>query len=345
MGTSQVNILKPPQPVGILPSTSKGGRDLGEIPTVTDRLKAASGILSACSLCGNRCGADRLAGDVTICEANQLAEVSHVVVHRGEEPPISGTRGCGNVFFQHCSLTCVFCQNWQISSLNEIQGNEYSPEGLAMEFLRLQEAGVHTLGLVGATSHLPTVVPALIKARLQGLNIPVVHNSGGYDTVEALKMLDGLVDIYLPDMKYGSDEMARVYSGITNYVAVNRAAVREMYRQVGDLVVDCEGIGQRGLIVRHLVLPKGLSDTVEVLQWLARDVSKSVAVSIMSQYNPAYQASTDMFPELNQRISKSDYQYYIAVAEELGFETIFTQDIDSAENYNPDFSLDVPFTL
>lgn len=273
-----------------------------------------------------------------------MAEVSHIVVHRGEEPPISGTRGCGNVFFQHCSLTCVFCQNWQISSLNEVSGNEYTPEALAMEFLKLQEAGVHTLGLVGATSHLPTVVPALIGARLQGLSIPVVYNSGGYDSLEALKMLDGLIDVYLPDMKYGSDEMARVYSGVTNYVAVNRAAVREMYHQVGDLVVDLEGIAKRGLIVRHLVLPKGLSDTVDVLQWLARNVSKSVAVSIMSQYNPAYQACTDLFPELNQFISKSDYEYYIAVAQELGFETIFTQDTDSAAHYNPDFSLDAPFS-
>lgn len=214
-----------------------------------------------------------------------------------------------------------------------------------MEMLKLQEAGVHTLGLVGATSHLPTVVPALVIARTQGLAIPVVHNTGGFDSAQALRMLDGLVDIYLPDMKYASNATARTYSGVDNYVEVNRAAVKEMYRQVGDLVVDRDGIARRGLLIRHLILPGGLSDTVEVLEWIARNLSTSVHLSLMSQYKPAFQAAEGLYPELNRPLTEQEYDFYLAVAEGLGFQHIFAQDLDSAETYNPDFSSSTPFIL
>jgi putative pyruvate formate lyase activating enzyme len=299
--------------------------------------------LHDCSLCGNRCHADRLSGEVSMCGAGPVAEVSHIVVHKGEEPPISGTRGCGNVFFHHCSLSCVYCQNWQISNADAVDPLRLTPEQLMAEMLRLQEAGVHTLGLVAPTSHLPTIVPALQAARTRGLSIPVVYNTSGYDTVEALRLLDGLVDIYLPDMKYGTNEVARVYSGVLDYVPVNQAAVLEMVRQVGGLVVGSDGIARRGVLIRHLVLPGGMADTVEVLTWIARHVPRDVPVSLMSQYKPAFQAAAGLFPELNRKLEPSEYAYYLAVAEELGVEQLFVQDLDSAELYNPDFSREQPF--
>ncbi len=297
-----------------------------------------------CTLCGNRCGADRHFGEEPICGALPEAEVAWVGVHHGEEPPISGTRGCGNIFFHHCNLACVFCQNWQISNADAVTPERYDADQLAWEMIRLQEAGVHSVGLVSATSHLPTVVPALMLAKSRGLRIPVVYNSGGYDTVAALRLLDGLVDIYLPDMKYASDEMARVYSGVTDYVSLNRSAVREMYRQVGELALDANGLALRGLLIRHLVLPEGISDTVDVLEWISKNISKTVHISIMSQYKPSFHACTDLFPELNKVITKKDYDFYVTLAEEFGLVNLFTQELESTEMYNPDFASSRPFS-
>lgn len=297
-----------------------------------------------CHLCGNDCGVNRNAGEVSICGADKLAEVSHVEVHMGEEPPVSGERGCGNIFFHHCSLSCVYCQNWQISNeVDEVAPLKMGPDSLAMEMVRLQEAGVQTLGLVAPTSHLPTVVPALMRARLSGLHLPVVYNTSGFETVGALRQLDGLVDVYLPDMKYGSDDAARVYSGVTGYVGTNRNAVTEMYRQVGELVVDTDGIARRGLIIRHLVLPGGAADTVDVLNWIATRLSRDVHVSLMSQYRPAYQVAKGLFPELNRPITEEEYKFHLAVAEELGFTNVFVQDMDSKDVLNPDFTSENPF--
>lgn len=300
--------------------------------------------IERCTLCGNRCGANRRSSEESICGALPEAEISWLGIHHGEEPPISGTRGCGNIFFHHCNLACVFCQNWQISNADAVTPDRYNAEQLSWEMLRLQESGVHSIGLVSATSHLPTVVPALVLAKTRGLRIPVVYNSSGYETVQALRLLDGLVDIYLPDMKYASDEMARVYSGVTDYVSLNRSAVREMYRQVGELVLDSQGIALRGMLIRHLVLPEGISDTVDVLEWISRNISKSVHVSIMSQYKPAYHACTELFPELNKKITPQDYEFYVSVAQEFGLKNLFTQEMESTEVYNPDFASTRPFT-
>lgn len=299
--------------------------------------------MRACRLCGNSCGIDRTAGEVSLCRAGLAAEVSHVEIHMGEEPPISGTRGCGNIFFHHCGLTCVYCQNWQLSNDPELVPVKLGSEALAMEMLRLQEAGVQTVGLVTPTSHLPTLVPALVRARLSGLHLPVVYNTSGFESVEALRQLDGLVDVYLPDMKYGSDDAAQVYSGVTGYVATNRAAVTEMHRQVGALVVDTDGIARRGLIIRHLVLPGGAADTVDVLSWVSLNLPRDVHVSLMSQYKPAYQVAGGLFPELNGPITAQEYSFHQAVAEELGLRNLFVQDLDSAELLNPDFSREQPF--
>ena len=307
------------------------------------RLKIVDEHLEECTLCGNRCGTDRQAGGISICGAGPRAEVSHVEIHHGEEPPISGTEGCGNIFFHNCSLSCVYCQNWQISIENEVEPRTYTASQLADEMLRLQETGVHTLGLVGPTSHIPTLVPALYRAKGMGLAIPVVYNSGGFDTVAALRLLDGLIDVYLPDMKYGTDEVAQVYSGVVDYVGTNRLAVEEMLRQVGPLSLDREGIARRGLLIRHLVLPGGMADTVDVLSWIARCMPREVPLSLMSQYAPKYQAAEGFFPEIERKLTQPEYDYYLAVAEELGITNIYSQDLESAAVYAPDFARERPF--
>ena len=307
----------------------------------SERLARLQEHAKACNLCGNRC-AVRRGTEASICGAEAKAEVARIVVHHGEEPPVSGVRGCGNFFFQHCGLACVFCQNWQISNTTEVEPQEIDVREMAAEMLRLRAAGVHAIGLVSATSHLPTVIPALMLVRDE-LSIPVVYNSGGYETVEALELLEGLIDVYLPDMKYASSEAAKVYSGVTDYVSVNRAAVLEMFRQAGGLELDGEGLARHGMIIRHLPLPGGASDTVEVLEWIARALPKSVHVSLMSQYHPAYQAAAGLFPELNRTLTPEEYDFYVDAARQLGLTNVYVQQLDSTGSYNPDFSKDEPF--
>lgn len=307
----------------------------------SERLARLKQHAKSCRLCGNSCEVERGA-EASICGADTAAEIARIVVHQGEEPPISGSRGCGNFFFQHCGLACVFCQNWQISNSNEVEPQQISAQEMAAEMLRLQGAGVHAIGLVSAASHLPTVVPALMLAK-EGLKIPVVYNSGGYETVEALDLLEGLVDVYLPDMKYASSEAAKVYSGVTDYVAVNRAAVLEMYRQVGELDLDEEGLARSGMIIRHLPLPGGASDTVDVLQWIARNLPISIHLSLMSQYVPAYQAAEGLFPELERTLTPDEYEFYVDAARQLGFTNVYIQQLESSDYYNPDFTRDEPF--
>lgn len=301
-------------------------------------------LLGACSLCGNRCGVDRTDEEAAgACGAGVRAEVSYFGAHHGEEPPLSGTRGCGNIFFGHCNLSCVFCQNWQISQDQQVTTQVLNPVELADMMLRLQDESVHTLGLVTPTPHLPTLVPALESARARGLEIPVVYNTSAYETVEALRVLDGLVDIYLPDLKYGTDKAARVYSGIPDYVAVSRAAVQEMHEQVGDLDIGGDGIAVTGLLVRHLVLPGDRADTTVVLDWLARTFGAELHLSLMAQYNPSHLAAQDFFPELSTPLTTAQYQFALDFALGLGLENVYTQDEESRTTGNPDFCTRDPF--
>ncbi len=308
----------------------------------SERLARLQQHAKSCRLCGNLCAVERGA-EASICGAEAVAEVARIVVHQGEEPPISGSRGCGNFFFQHCGLACVFCQNWQISNSKEVEPRKINAAEMAAEMLRLQAQGVHAIGLVSAASHLTTVIPALMLVRDE-LKIPVVYNSGGYETVAALELLEGLVDVYLPDMKYASSEAAKVYSGVTDYVAVNHAAVLEMFRQVGGLDLDPEGIARKGMLIRHLPLPGGASDTVEVLGWIARNLPKTVHLSLMSQYTPAYQAADGLFPELNRTLAPDEYEFYVDAARQLGLTNVYIQQLESSEYYNPDFSKQEPFS-
>ncbi|WP_322794177.1 radical SAM protein [Bellilinea sp.] len=278
------------------------------------RIDEAYAHLQACDVCPLRCGVNRLEGELGVCKTGVKAQVSSFGAHLGEEEPLRGWAGSGTIFFTRCNLRCVFCQNFEISQVG--RGREVEPEVLAEIMLRLQEAGCHNINLVSPTHVVPQIIAAVLIAVQAGLRLPLVYNSGGYDSLEMLALLDGIVDIYMPDMKYGDDDTARRYSKVPRYVEVNQAAVREMQRQVGDLQLDEQGIARRGLLVRHLVLPNQLAGTEKVLQFLAEEISKSVYLNLMDQYHPAYQAGN--YEELNRPITTQEYQQALAAARRWG---------------------------
>jgi len=279
------------------------------------RAAAARTHLHACDLCGRRCGVDRTgAPPFGFCRTGAKAVVASWGPHHGEEAPIRGTRGSGAVFFSWCNLACDFCQNYELSRLGE--GRETTPGALAGIFLALQEEGCHNVNLVSPSHVLPQVLEALRIAAGSGLRLPLVWNSGGYDLPEALALLDGVVDVYMPDMKYGDAPTALSLSHVPDYPAVNRAAVREMHRQVGDLVVGAGGVAERGLLVRHLVLPGGLAGSEEVFRFLAEEVSPGTYLNVMGQYHPAYGAR--FHPPLDRLPSPEEIAAARGLAARLG---------------------------
>ena len=279
------------------------------------RIERAYAMLSQCRLCPRECGVDRLRGERGFCRAGAEPIVASWNVHPWEEPPISGTRGSGTIFFSGCTGRCLFCQNYPISQLGV--GNTVSVQQLAEMMLELQDRGCHNINLVTPTHFVPQILAALELAIEGGLRLPLVYNTSGYERVETLQLLDGVVDIYLPDAKYADDETARRLSGFVRYVEANRAALREMFRQVGDeLVLDGEGIARRGLIVRHLVLPEGLAGTPKVLRWIAENLSPHVHVSLMDQYFPAHKAVGH--PVLGRKITAEEYAEALRAFEEAG---------------------------
>lgn len=297
--------------------------------------------LLSCDLCPRCCGADRARGQVGVCRTGDDLPVAHVGLHFGEEPPISGTKGSGTIFFAHCNLRCVYCQNFQISQrAEELPIRHLTPVELADEMLALQARGAHNVNLVSPTHVAAGVAEALTIARERGLRIPVVYNSNGYDAVETLQGLEGLVDIYLPDIKYSDDAVAKAYSGVDGYVEANRRAIAEMLRQVGNLVTDRRGIARRGLLVRHLVLPAGLAGSADSLAFLA-SLSRDMVVSLMAQYSPQHRARE--FPPLDRKITVEEYEAVVDMALELGLENCFVQEVESSEVFVPDFREGDPF--
>ena len=278
------------------------------------RSREAFGLLSPCRLCPRQCRKQRLKGERGICQAGPVPEVSSFNLHFGEEPALSGWKGSGTIFFTHCNLRCVFCQNYPISHLGH--GNETDAQGIAEMMLELQDDGAHNINLVTPSHMVPWIIDAVAIAREKGLRIPLVYNSSGYDSLEELKLLDGIIDIYLPDMKYNDNSAAEKLSNAADYVETNREAVREMHRQVGDLLTDDTGIALRGLIIRHLVLPQNLAGSRGILEFIAREISKNTAVSLMSQYFPAHRAFD--FPEISRRISQSEYLLAEQALEQAG---------------------------
>ncbi len=289
------------------------------------RSEEAAAQLACCELCPRRCRVDRLAGELGYCRAGALARVASWNRHMCEEPPISGTRGSGTIFFSGCTGGCIFCQNYPISQLDH--GADTTPEQLASMMLGLQRQGCHNINLVTGTHVVPQVLAALALAIPRGFRLPLVYNSSGYERVETLRLLDGVVDVYLPDAKYADDAEARRLSGFTRYVESNRAALKEICRQVGAaLEVDAGGIALRGMIVRHLVLPGGLAGSAEVAQWLAANLSPELHVSIMSQYFPAHHALGHA--ELGRKVTEEEYEAAVAAFVAAGLETGWQQEPD-----------------
>jgi putative pyruvate formate lyase activating enzyme len=245
-----------------------------------------------------------------VCRTGSKAKVSSFNPHHGEENPIRGWRGSGTIFFTRCNLKCQYCQNHGISQIDS--GEEVSPDDMAKMMLRLQSYGCHNINFVSPSHVVPQIIAAVMIAVKAGLYIPLVYNSGGYDSLTMLALLDGIIDIYMPDMKYGDLMLAQKYSKIPNYTMINQAAVKEMHRQVGDLIIDKNGLAVRGLLVRHLVLPESLAGTKEIVNFLAEEISKDTYLNLMDQYRPSYHA--DQYPELNRPILKKEYQGAVEMA-------------------------------
>jgi putative pyruvate formate lyase activating enzyme len=271
-------------------------------------------MLADCHLCPRRCGVNRLAGETGKCRTANQAKVSSYGPHFGEEAPLVGRHGSGTIFFAYCNLRCVFCQNYTISQLGE--GSPVDSGELARMMLSLQAKGCHNINLVSPTHVVPFILEALELAAGGGLHLPLVYNTGGYDSVETLELLDGVIDIYMPDMKYSDAETGERLSGIKDYPQANRVAVKEMHRQVGDLELDESGVAQRGLLVRHLVLPNRLAGTEAVVRFLAREVSADTYLNIMAQYHPCYQAFD--IPQLARPVNRQEFAEAIDLAHQQG---------------------------
>lgn len=278
------------------------------------RASEAISRLASCHLCPRCCGVDRLSDQRGFCQIGRLAGVASYTPHFGEEDCLVGRAGSGTIFFSGCNLSCVFCQNYDISQ--QSAGRAVSSEELARMMLALQDCGCHNINFVTPTHVVPQILEALVLAREGGLHLPLVYNSGGYDSVETLGLLDGVFDIYMPDAKYGQDGPALKYSRAPGYVDRMKAAIKEMHRQVGDLVMDEDGIAMRGLLVRHLVLPEGAAGTAEVVCFLSQEISKNTYLNVMAQYHPDYQACR--YPELSRPISVREYGQALALAKEAG---------------------------
>lgn len=275
--------------------------------------------LGNCKGCPWECGVNRLAGKLGVCRTGESAVISSYGPHLGEEDPLRGWRGSGTVFFTYCNLRCQYCQNHDISQPpkgEDTAGYPVDSQHLAAIFLELQAAGCHNINFVSPSHVVPQILAAVLLAAQAGLHLPLVYNTGGYDSLEMLHLLDGVIDIYMPDMKYSSAQIALHYSKIRNYPQFNQAAAREMHRQVGDLVIDDNGLAQRGLLVRHLILPNGLAGTAEIVQFLANEISYATYLNLMDQYRPSHQAR--LFPKLNRPITTQEYQDAVSQAREAG---------------------------
>lgn len=279
-----------------------------------EKIKTACKILDSCKLCPRKCGVDRLAGETGVCNTGEKAFVSSCHPHFGEEAPLVGTGGSGTIFFTHCNLLCLFCQNYDIS--HEGCGEEVTSEQLAETMLHLQNIGCHNINFVTPSHVVPQILSALSVAVENGLNVPLVYNTGGYDRIETLKLLEGVFDIYMPDFKFWSPEIAEAACQAKNYPEIARNALIEMHRQVGDLVLDEYGIAMRGLLIRHLVLPGGLAGTREIMQFIANDISTNSYVNIMAQYRPCGRANE--IEELSTRLKPKDFATAYQAAMEEG---------------------------
>lgn len=289
----------------------------------------ASNLLLSCSICPRKCQVNRVKGEKGFCRTGLKAKVCSFMPHHGEEPAISGERGSGTIFFSCCNMSCVYCQNYEFSQQDE--GKETEPEELADFMLKLQNLGCHNINFVTPTHVLPQILQSLVLAIPKGLRIPLVYNTGGYELPEMIKLLDGIVDIYLPDMRYADNEMAIKYSSAPDYPEYNRASLKEMHRQVGVAEIEDDGIINRGVIIRHLVLPNNISGTDKIMQFIAKELSPDTYISLMSQYLPCYKANS--FDEISRRITRQEYAAAKQAMEKYGLYNGWIQESHGLERF------------
>jgi putative pyruvate formate lyase activating enzyme len=309
--------------------------DSGELENRANTLEIR---LRSCDICPRKCGVNRLENEKGFCSSGYHPIVAAVCAHHGEEPTISGEKGSGTIFFGNCNLRCVYCQNHQISQNRRAQAkNEVDYKTLASHMLYLQnELGCHNINLVSPSHFVSQIAKALLAAVPMGLRVPLVYNTSSYDSVDSLKALDGIISVYLADLRYASDKWGRRLSRVPDYVPRARDAIKEMYRQAGNPVQDESGIAQRGLIVRHLILPNRLAGSRESFAWLVNEVSPEVTVSIMAQYYPAHRAPKT--PLLARKITAGEYEEVLGLLDEFGMENGWVQEMDASDTYRPDFS-------
>ena len=299
-------------------------------------------LVSPCKACGHACGADRTGDGIGGCRAGvghgDVARWQAAVPHFGEEPMLVGRSGSGTVFFSHCCLRCAFCQNWQISQEGEGRNGHYT--ALAKVFLELQKQGVENINLVTPTQYILPILAGLEAAYAQGLDLPLVYNTNGFDSVELVRLLDGVVDIWLPDLKYMASAPAKRFSHAANYPEVARAAIKQMYAQSGPLQLE-QNVAVKGVLIRHLVLPDDLAGSYEFLLWLRDEGMTEATISLMSQYSPQYHAK--QYPELTRPITVKEYEELVAFADKIGFENVLIQEMESQDAFLPDFKREQPF--
>jgi putative pyruvate formate lyase activating enzyme len=311
----------------------------GELP---ERVTALEALLESCTVCPRDCLNNRLRDEIAACYSGRNPIVSSYTAHFGEEPPLVGTRGAGNIFFGNCNLRCVYCQNYQISQTHKEQiKNEVTHERLAEMMLELQGRGCHNINFVSPTHFAPQMARSILIAAARGLRLPVVYNTNAYDSVEVLTLLEGIVDVYLPDLKYAESEAGYLYSKVKSYCEYSRLAIAEMYRQTGaELVFDEAGLLQRGLVIRLLVLPNDIGGVRESLEWIRDELSPRVAVSLMAQYYPTNVAGTNArYVLLSRRIRESEWLRATSALDEVGMAEGWMQEFDGAAYYyRPDFT-------
>jgi len=305
----------------------------------SERIACLNAALVHCNLCPRRCEIDRTSGQKGYCKTARNAVVSSCCAHHGEEPPISGRGGSGTIFFAHCNLHCRFCQNYDISQGG--YGEAVTTAELADMMITLQDKGCHNINLVSPSHVIPQIIEAVQIASKKGLSIPLVYNSNGYDSVKTLRLLEGIIDIYLPDLKYGSNKAGMELSDCADYWDVAQAALVEMYRQVGELLVDNKGVARKGLLVRHLVLPDNYAGSREAFTFIAREISVRTHVSIMAQYHPCYMARDDK--KIGRTLERLEYEQVLDIIHELGFENAFCQELSSSGVFLPNFKNADPF--
>ncbi len=293
-----------------------------KVKDIKERIEKAYALLEKCSVCPRKCGVNRLKGECGFCGVGKNPKVASYNVHYGEEPPISGSRGSGTIFFSGCSLRCIYCQNFPISQMRH--GKEITTKQLADMMLYLESKQCHNINLVTPTHFVPQILKALSFAWKEGFDLPLVYNTSGYEATESLKLLEGIIDIYLPDMRYSDNRIAKKLSSVENYVEVNRKAVKQMYRQVGNLITDESGIARKGLIIRHLILPGNLARSEETFRFIKQEISESAHVSLMGQYFPSFKASSHV--SIDRKITPEEYESVVESFFKTGLSRGWTQE-------------------